>query len=353
MAPRVSKKERGDLPKPVVQPGTLGFYPLSNLSFSYLLEGYCDIVIGIKDKPETLGLKEKPEIRVKTGSKTEKINLKGRVFNGFSDSFYRGKLPQVVVAAFDASLLDYFLEEFLDHLDKMFSLGFFLQGPDPVEKLVPAFVVSSNGIFFNNLIRKIYNSLLAMEHTDEQTVERIIGKFTRGMLDSHAPSLFSPGQVIETEPAYRMKIGGGQLQTQLIIQSVFSTHGLITSLETGSDNPVERLELENALKRIVCCVLPVLAERGEIPKKDVTSLEKQVQEAVFRIGQKHGAFEITETLDMLVDLARKDMPKEIISGDPTMLQVLASHSEHFEMAAAKTLFSDLREKTLRASALNE
>ncbi len=352
MAPRVSKKERGDLPRPVVQQGTLGFYPLTNLSFSYLLEEHCDVVIGIKDEPETLSIKEKPQVAVKIGKQTERIDLGGRVFNGLSDSFYRGKLPQVIVAVLDVSLLDHFLEEFLDHLDKMFSLGFFLQKPDPVEKLVPAFVVSSNGIFFSNLIRKMTNSLTSMDHVDDYTAQRIIGKFTRGMLDSYNPALYSPGQAVEIEPAYRMKIAGGQIQTQLTIQSVFSGHGLVTSLETGSDNPVERLEFENALKRIVCCILPALAEQGEISKKELPRLEKKVQEAVFQIGQKRKAFEVTETVEMAMDLARKESAQGIISGDPTILQVLSSYAGHFGMDEVQACFTDLREKVVQVSALD-
>ncbi len=346
MAPRTSKKDKGDLPKPIVQTGTLGFYPAMNLSLSCLYNDYVDVVIGIKDEPSTLALKTKQQISVtQKGKKLPVFSVKDRFFNGISDSFYRGKLPHVIVCVMDASYLEYFLEEFLNHMEKMVSLGFFLKKANPVEDLVPCFIIASNGIFFNNLINKLTTALKKLSGIDERLLQQILGKFTRGILNAYEEASYSTGSVVELEKPCFIRLAGGAGQTQITIQSILGTRGLASTIENTSDNPTERLELINAYKRIVYSVLPFLLEQKKITKKVLNSSEKAFQKGVLSMGVHRNAFASNETAKVLFGSADDAQSKSgIISGDSFLLSALEAMALHYQMDDAQLVFKNLKER---------
>ncbi len=345
MAPRVSKKNKDDLPNPVVQTGALGVYPLMNLSLSYLYGDYADAVLGVKDEPVTLSLKGKQQISVMAGKKKAvPFNVKGKFFNGLSDSFYRGKLPNVIICVMEVAYLEHFVEEFLNHIEKMLSLGFFLKKVNPVEELVPCFVIASNGIFFNNLLNKLCSALEKFNGVDERILQQIMAKFTRGTLDFYHEQSYLTGNVVELEKPCLIRLAGGAGQTQMMVQSVLSAHGLVVAVENKSQNPVERLELLNAYKRIVFSVLPLLLEKKKILKKEFKPMEKTVQEAVLEIGVNRKSFEANESAKVLVDSADNSKDKgSVISGDLSILTALESMAAHYDMASAESLFKTIKE----------
>ncbi len=340
MAPRVSKKDREELPKPIVQVGTLGVYPLTNLAVSYLYNDYADVLLGIKDHKSTLALKGKPQISVLEPGKKKAVpfEIKGRFFNGFSDSFYRGKLPNVVICLMDATHLEYFAEEFLNHMEKMFSLGFFLKKVNPVDELVPCFLIVSNGIFFDNLIKKLTLALESFNGVDERLLQQILGKLCRGVLEGYGKN-YTTGSVFDIETPSPIRLAGGNGSTQIVIQSILSAHRVVSTTEKTSANPVERLELLNAYRRIAFSVLPSLLESKHLNKSEIKQIKLTLEEVIFKIGLDRKAFESHETPKKVLknsDLTHES--NEILPSDSFTLKTLGAMATYYKMASAQTIF---------------
>ncbi len=345
MSPRIPKKERTDVPKTEVRAQALGMMPVTHLSLAYLAQSHCDLLIGFKDSEPARYLKEHTELKI---AGKPSFSVKGIVFNGLSDAFYRGQLPQVILAVPEAQSVDYLVEDILEHLEKLFSLGFFIQKPnyDPVEALLPCFVVAANGIFYHRLLYQLDKGLHNMNVSDDRLLKRIYGKFARGLFDQFDELSYSVGSEIQLEPKRIMKIAGGNLQTQMTIQSTFSSHGLITSIESSVDNPAERLEFENAMRRLNLGILPTLIAGKTLTLKQAQALQAELQEAIFVIGQRRKAFDELETLDLLLMSRRHDSELEpradsIIPGDLTSIKMLAEYASDLNLTTYRDSFVSL------------
>jgi hypothetical protein len=365
MAPRVAKKDRGEPPKPVIRNGGLGFYPIKPLALWTLAHGQCDAVIGHKDAPQTLQLKEQPALTIRSGKAAEPVNLGGKVFNGFSDAFYRGVLPQVILVVSDAAGLKRFAEEFLDHLEKLFSLGFFLPQathsavladpltPDPVDQLVPCFVVANNGIVFASLLKQLAESLHNMTAVDEETRTRILGKFTRGLLNVRDDGHYEPGQPVHCDPLRTLKLAGGSAHTQKTVLYILQTQGVQAVLESRVANPVDRLELENALWRVFYGILPSLHRDGLLSAKEAKTLQTVVPETILQIGKQIRAFSEEESLETLLretpivpDAEGTTAAPSLISGDSILLGSLSKVAESLNLGEETQSLKALKQKVL-------
>ncbi len=372
------RSKPGELPKPVIQRGQFGCLPLNPLTVSYLANGHASLIVGFRDTGETESFRRNPSLQLQEGKKRRTLSLESRFFNGFSDALYRGCLPEVILAAPSAEKLMDFLKDFVEYLGKVLVMGFFITKKhvvqrDPVEELIPCTILSGNGLLFSRFITGLVQELnvLGREHAalDEATRLKILGRFVRGLpsADDAAVSLESgtealAGRVVSPLPvATRIRLAGGNRQTQLAIQSVLSAHGLITVIENQVRNPVERLEFENALWRLSTVIFPALLGHKLLSAAQARTLAPKAEQGILAIGRKRHAFDDAEPLRALgggkpakqpkkeagqVESAEnkavnKDLKARLTREDVVLLAGLGHYAETLGLADEKRLFQDL------------
>jgi hypothetical protein len=314
MPPRTKS---GELPKPMIRPGSLGCLPLNPLTLAYLYAEQCDLLLGYRDTVETDGFKRRPSVSVQIGAKRQTLSLDGKFLNGHSEALYRGVLPEVLLVAPDEAHLNDVLRDFLDYLQNIVSMGFFypkklLARRNPVEEHIPCTILTGNGLFFSQFITRLVRELdsLGQEFPvlDESTRQQIIERFVRGIPDAGSAkqerwldveSLEVPvGRVVTLPQAPNViRIAGGSAHTQNTIQTVLAAHGLIAIPETQSRNSVERLEFENILWRLSTVIMPVLAASAEEKKQ----LTPKVAAGVLSIGRHRQAFNESDNIEQLLN----------------------------------------------------
>jgi hypothetical protein len=347
----------------MVKPGVVGFYPIKPLNLSYIHSGYSDLVIGAHDLPDTKHLKQHPSVVIQQGKSKETLDLTGKVFNGFSDAFYRGRLPQVFVALPDAGAIFHFLDEFFDYLEKLYSLGFFLQKKDPmaapvdpVDQYIPCFLLGSNGIFYSSFLKKLAESLENIPQIDELTERKILSKFCRGIFEPNDWRPFTKGAPVELEEARHIRLAGGSPVTQSTIQYILKARGLSVTIEDKAENPVERLELENALRRSVEGFLPALNREGHLSESEAEAYQRCIQDTITSIGRVRKAFGAEESADWLLGKPAKPASKgksgatpmtpHVIPGDSSILSSLIKYAEILNLEQEKEGFQALKTKVL-------
>jgi hypothetical protein len=326
MSPRGKKSE---LPKPVIRPKTLGCFPLNGFTVSYLAEGCGDIILGFCDAPETLVYKSKPSITVKKGKSSREHSLENRFFNGYADALYRGRLPEVILAAPSFDALPEFLEDFAGYLEKLLSLGFFVQNKeiikkDPVSELIPCFLLTGSGLLFSRFITGLVRYLQHLEKRypilDAKTRTHIISRFVRALPCSDRPDrapivgeealLVTGSTAFELLPVPRhFRIAGGSRNTLDIIQSTLQAQGLTATVEDRVRNPVERLEFENALWHLSRVIIPTLAQSDALSDEVV----KRAEAGIMAIGRKREAFQETDNPESILGQPVKRAAKSFSS----------------------------------------
>lgn len=376
--PMPPKHKSGELPKPVIQRGQFGCLPLNPLTVSYLALGHSHAILGFRDATETEAFKQRPVLQAQTGKRKETLSLEGRFFNGYSDALYRGCLPEVILVAPAMDKLSDFLKDFVEYLGKVLAMGFFMPKKyviqrDPVEDLIPCTILCGNGLLFSRFVTGLVRELkgLAHEHPelDEAMRLKVLGRFVRSVPAGDEDALFTQsdltvlnGRSVTVLPVPRhIRIAGGNRQTQRAIQEVLSACGLITIIENQVHNPVERLEFENALRRIATIVLPALAERKLVSAKELKKLVSQVEQGILHIGQKRLAFEENEKLQGSVPVVKaKSSAGQSASGkgaesasrsgpswsneDVAILTSLSHYAETLELDAERQLFTRLAQQ---------
>jgi hypothetical protein len=363
LSPKAPRSKRGELPKPVIQPGALGFFPFNALSVAYIRQGCGNLILGYHDRPETLALKANPKVQVHQGKTRQSLSLDGRFYNGLTDALYRGRLPQVIIASPSAEELGDFLTDIVEYLEKMLSMGFFLPRKellkrDPVEDLVPCIILTGNGIVFSRFITGLARYLREFENQhpvmNEALRLRILGRFVRGLSDMEEQAIFSnvenkagSERVLEAvEVPTLIRIAGGGRKTHLDIQKVLGLHGLVASIENRVGNAVERLEFENALWRVSHVVIPALVETKAVKATQRKTLSRKLESGIFSIGRKRQVFDETETADALASAksngSRPDREKPALAlCDATILAGLSAYAGSLGLDEERKLFETL------------
>ena len=334
MAPKNGKPEKAKPPEAKLEVGGLGMYPLTAMGVYGVEAGKVDRLVGRKGDSAVEGYKRSKKATVNLDSGTVDVDLTEKVYDGIADAFYRGKLPEVLVCTMPPKGLDEFVEALVDFFDKLRALGFLLNGTTQLETFVPCFVVATNGIFFSNLLKLLEHRLVAMPGLEPATLEAILNRFTRGVFDvielNELSSLYGQGSVLQSKLPQRCRLGGGNFEAQMTTQAIMSQHGFIASLETQSDNPAERLELENALFRINTSIVPLLESQSKYSEKSASALRKALHTAFVAIGEKRKVFSVAEALDSPFGMQHIESSGHFLSGDVAILKALKQLAVHHQ-----------------------
>lgn len=295
------RSKPGELPKPVLKQGNIGGLPVNVLTLSGLHHGRIHCLLGFRDTEQTRQLKNRSGFHLVKNRKKVTILLDGRFFNGYSDALYRGQLPEVILAAPSADLLPDYLNDFVDYVEKLAALGFFLPKKqllqrDAVSELIPCTILVGGGLLFSRFITGLLSALKALRHEypslDEQTRLRILGRFVRGFPVAGDPDAFSGPATLPVLGASAslidfpctIRIAGGDARTQARIQAVLLAQGIDTAIEGQSERAAERLELENALWRLSDVILPGLVSRELLSPAEAEALAPKLREGIRTIG---------------------------------------------------------------------
>lgn len=310
MPPRT---KMGELPKPTIRPGSFGCLPLNPFTLSYLEGAQADLLLGYRDTAETEHLKQTSQLILLKDSKKIMFSLENKFFNGYSEALYRGLLPEVMLIAPDEAHLEDFLQDFLDYLHKITTMGFLLpknhgfSHANPIAEFIPCTILIGNGLLFSQFISGLVHALSKMNREqpllDEETRLQIMRRFVRGFpqRDNSYQGSPYPGCWLEPEslavPVGRtvqiptvqqtIHIAGGNVQTRQTIQAVLAKRGIHVVSGATHRNAVERLEFENILWRLSAVILPKLSLSPE-ENKDLTP---RVMDGILSMGRCRQAFD--------------------------------------------------------------
>lgn len=294
MSPRVAKKNQPDIPRQHTQPQAVGCCPLSGLAVELLQEQRADALICFKDDASVPLLRAAGtlEITRETGQAAS-LSLEGRWFNGFSDAFFRGKLPQVILVTDHAPHQSDFFEEFADYCDKLHALGYFLQDISPVDALFPCVVLLGEGCYFKALQERLTVMLTPLCQHDEVMMQQLRGQFIRGLLEPSATVLLEGGHEARPYQSQQpvptgLRLVGGSLSAQLAVQSVLDARGLNVAQEPRTAVAVERLEWESWLRFFTIRVVPVLATMTRASAAKASRWQQQALSAGVALAQQQG-----------------------------------------------------------------
>lgn len=366
--PSKPRAKRGELPKPILQQGSLGFLPFNALSASYLHHGHGDLILGYRDTEQTMRLKARTAIQMfEPDNKNRKyeLNINGRFFNSFTDALYRGKLPQVIVAMPQPDEWQALLVDFTEYLQRLLSMGFFvpkkeLLKRDPVEDHIPCFILAGEGVVFASFMTGLSHHLNQLEQQHPNFTEpmrrQIVGRFVRGFAGDDGLFALSENESFEEvsapllSVARLIRIAGGSERTLATIQSALSLHSLVAVVENRVQNAAERLELENAWQRLMRVVIPSI-----LGNEDAQQLAARVHQSILAIGRKRQAFEENETDTFNAVPTAKKHPgmtspmaeARLQASDALILHSLSVAAEKLEMPEEQQLFEALAGRVVK------
>lgn len=305
------RNKPGEVPKPMVQSGAFGCLPFNALTVSCLHAGYADRLVDFKVYEEDQPLPCRTSAQLLDGRKKVSVSLEGRLYNGYAEALYRGRLPEVLLAAPATECLPIYLQDLIGYIQKLCALGFFLNKKylnqrNPVAELIPCTILAGDGLLFSRFVTGLMTAMkkLASDYPalDESMRLKILGRFVRGFPEAGqasailgAANVYS-GSLPLVAFSPKLRIAGGDRETQQIIQEVLSAHGLVTVVENQTRNAVERLELENALWRLSDVILPALVARDCLSAADAQIMAPQLARGVMTIGVKRQALDASEVL---------------------------------------------------------
>ncbi len=276
---------KADSQQAVVQTGQLGFYPVNSISLSALYHGQTDVIVGEREDPLT----DKFRGLAETVISKKPVALAGKMTTSISDAFYRGKLPEVLVISAHMLDIPLFIEEFMDFLDKLCSLGFMTRedGDDAqsLDRFIPEMVIASYGIVFDVVHEKVRVAMESMGAISAWQRERILQKLSRAVFvspgEGYDLSLAPP--VLYPQPLGLNFAGSKSMYTVKTTQ-ILENKKISCHFNPNGEVGIRELELNLGYKHLVHRILPVLKSR----KIKVESSSKQLTQWIDEAGQNLG-----------------------------------------------------------------
>ncbi len=307
MPDRLEKLQKSPTLQAVVQFGEVGFYPYNSLSVSALFHSQAERIIGAKEDPITQKQRNLSEIKVSGKS----LSIEKKLMGGFTDAFYRGKLPELIIVTSGMMETPEFIEEYLDFLEKLCILGFLsepeLEEVSLLDRYVPQLIIASYGMVYNVILQKLETALETMAQISPRNKDRLVQKISRAMFTnpdegydlSLVPlTLFKKPVALNlagSKSIYTVKTT--QLLEKYKIPCQFNPNGKLGILEW---------ELNQAYKHLTHRIIPLLQLQEaamDLKDTDVTALMET-------LGQKLG---VLPGLTTLASSSKNPVPVEQLS----------------------------------------
>ncbi|MCA9808618.1 MAG: hypothetical protein KC476_11750 [Cyanobacteria bacterium HKST-UBA06] len=260
----------------VVQIDELGFYPFNSLAATALSHDQAHMVIRNRSSDEQPLLDGENQLKV--GRKT--IALADRVGDSLTDAFYRGKLPEVIMVTSSMSQIPQFLEELLDYLEKLCSLGFITStskdDSTPLDAVIPQFVLCSYGMVYDLVYTKVATALDHMNAYNSWQQDRILQKFCRGYFHKLPADYYRQLWPIQLyKDPLDLVLAGDKSMYTLKVTQLCQNLGINCTFNPNNHLGITELELGLAYHHLCDQLLPRLKKhkRSGLPsKKDFGAL---------------------------------------------------------------------------------
>lgn len=302
MPPGGEKSAKSDALQAVVQVGDIGFYPLNSLAVTALHRGQTKTIIAARDENQTGKLRLQSELKVGKDS----LPVTGKLCEGLSDAFYRGRLPEVLIVTSPMAQVPAFLEELMDFLEKLCALGFLTQkDQDEVTMLnryVPQIVLASYGVVYDVVLEKVGTAIENIKALSPRQRERLLQKFSRGVITTPGE-----GYDLNLEPLafypkpLALKLAGSKSMFTIRTTQLLETWKIAHEFNPNAELGAMEFELNLAYNHLAHRVLPLLAQSDKAWAKR----QDELTQAFDALGQALGM------LPGLVTLAAKtsELPK--------------------------------------------
>jgi hypothetical protein len=238
-----------------------------------------------------------------------------------SKGYYAGQVPEVLFAytgipEVEATLI----EELAIYAEKLLRMGFILPQAEAIEstpsllhdtaihRAVPCIVLVGNGFHYQRFLKAFQAriDLIALDEEERKSLRyHLLGRVLRGAMVCSAKPASShtdENTIISVQPAlpqlgYTLHLAGGNKQTQRQLAQVFQRMKLAVHIEQASENPAERLELQQLFDVVHRILLPWCYSTLRINKKkpSLEMLQAQWRTIIFNIGVHRKAFSVYET----------------------------------------------------------
>jgi hypothetical protein len=363
MSPRV-KRPRAELPKTNVQQGAVGCFPLQSWSLSALYHQRCASIIGFRDAENTLLAKSKSLVQLSISCrKSEPLSLKGKLFNGLSDAFYRGQLPEVILVCPPDAQRVTFVNDLADYLEQLVAMGFFSEKlpPERVALYVPCFILLGHGLWFSRMMAMLAGFMKDLKYhalpLPADVQQAILARFVRGSAPEADWGGLEEDMRFELTPLPQvLRLGGGSAMTRTLTQKALRAYGWSAELEEAARNPVERLELQGAAWRLSSVVIPGLAAQKLLSQAEAKKLTPLVQQAILNIGRQRQAFAQTEDIVIAPSVKEKgnlSATKNMAAGvaGQELLKGLSAYATALGLTREKEIFESLAERVTNGNTL--
>lgn len=353
---------------------TIGVYPATSIGVSFYYYNDLSVIICRKDGITSKIFSEEPYLNIVNDNFHYKIDISGRFFNGMLDAINKKMLPSVIIA----TPCYEFLNDLIDDLTMLSCCLMELEQLRPVSRLqlfnFPTIILASNGIIYDEVINNLAISL-QKAGIPEKILSNICSKIIRASVMQAA---YRENNVYYTHKKGFIKIAVPKFALFSQVVELLNAKGLIFSVYT---NPY-KVEFEKAIVNIATNAVAIvfaLDKKNQVLNKidlqnalspmDTTqaTFVKELQEAIFTIGQKTGAFSQSETFEKIW-LPRKDqilkndgthissslrlfarmikennIPDKLPSAEQSLIKPLKAYARHYQMTKELALLQELEQ----------
>jgi hypothetical protein len=311
---------------------------------------------GVVEPENTLLCKSKAQVQLFISArKSEPLALKGKLFNGLSDAFYRGQLPEVILVCPPDEERINFLNDLADYLEQLAAMGFFSAKlpPERVALYVPCFVLLGHGVWFSRMLAMLAGFLKDLKYhalpLPTEVQQAILERFVRGSAPDADWAVTEEAMHFELTPVPQvLRLGGGSPMARRLIEEALVSYGWGVDIEDSAHNPAERLELQGAAWRLSSVVIPGLAAQKMLSQAEAKRLTPLVQQAILSIGRQRQAFTQAEEIVTPKTKAKGSLTaaKDLTVGlaGEELLRGLSAYAAALGLSQEKEIFDHLAER---------
>jgi hypothetical protein len=292
----------------IVQSGKLGLYPFNSLALSALFHGQAQSIIAARGDVFCDKLRQKSEFVVSS----QTVNIQNKISVGFCDTFYRGKLPELVIVTSGMASLPEFIDDYMDFVEKLFSLGFLLgQDADEVtvlDQYVPQVIIASYGLVFDAVVEKLALSLKNINAISSRQKDRLLQKFSRGIFSSPNEGYDTQLNANElfTTP-FKLHLSGSKSMYLIRVTKLLEQNGINYDMNPNGEIGVLEQELNLAYKHLVHRILPLLQHENRATAISPEQLKTQLDQLGQKLGLLPGLVTASAPLQPGWDLRQFDL----------------------------------------------
>ncbi|MEW5822407.1 MAG: hypothetical protein AB1782_19590 [Cyanobacteriota bacterium] len=362
--------------KDIIQP-TIGIYPVTSLGVSFYYHCTVDLLICRKDGVTAGIFSKNPTLNIKIDGNTKEIGIADCFVNGILDAAHKKILPSAILCTPPYCFINDMVNELTNLVSYLNSKKLLIGYTNLSRFYFPAIILASNGIIYDEIIYNLNKNLVELD-LSEQIINNICSKVVRASIMQGAyreNNLYYPhkkGLIKLALPKFSLFGQAVELLTSK--NYVFSIHTnphrvefekAMVNIATNSIAMIFALDRQNAL-------LKAMTIKEALDPSDViqAAFVKDIQKAIFKIGQKAGGFtesdtfekvwyprkeqilkhdseHISSSLQCFKNMIKaKSIPEGIPDAENALIYPLKCFAKHYQLFDEVILFEELEKMLL-------